>query len=98
MVGRQGEKEEGEEENRKRMMNTIIPVSGMTAGHQALYERALKMIPWATQTNAKRYDTDLMPARPPFIERAKGCRMWDMDNKEYIDFRCSLGPIILGYC
>ena len=23
--------------------------------------------------------------------------MWDMDNKEYIDFRCSLGPIILGY-
>ena len=73
------------------------PTTGMTASHEALYLRALKIIPWATQTNAKRYDADLIPARPPFIERAKGCRMWDLDNKEYIDFRCSLGPIILGY-
>ncbi len=69
----------------------------MTASHEALYERALKVIPWATQTNAKRYDAGMIAARPPFIKRAKGCRMWDLDNKEYIDFRCSLGPIILGY-
>ncbi len=71
--------------------------TGMSASHEALYHRALKSIPWATQTNAKRYDADKIAARPPFIERAKGCRMWDLDDKEYIDFRCSLGPIILGY-
>ncbi|MBC7185624.1 MAG: aminotransferase class III-fold pyridoxal phosphate-dependent enzyme [Calditrichaeota bacterium] len=34
---------------------------------------------------------------PPFIRRAKGCRLWDLDGREYIDFRCALGPIILGY-
>ncbi len=34
---------------------------------------------------------------PPFIKRAKGCRIWDLDDREYIDYRCALGPIILGY-
>jgi glutamate-1-semialdehyde 2,1-aminomutase len=34
---------------------------------------------------------------PPFIRRASGCRLWDLDGRVYIDFRCALGPIILGY-
>ncbi|MCR4438070.1 MAG: aminotransferase class III-fold pyridoxal phosphate-dependent enzyme [bacterium] len=34
---------------------------------------------------------------PPFIRRGAGCRLWDLDGREYIDFRCALGPIILGY-
>lgn len=71
--------------------------ASMSPAHWAHYQRALSHIPWATQTNAKRYDTDFIPAQPPFIERAKGCRMWDMDGKEYIDYRAALGPIILGY-
>ena len=78
-------------------MNPVTPTAGMTASHEALYYRALKIIPWATQTNAKRFDAEMIAARPPFIQSAKGCRMWDLDNKEYIDYRCALGPIILGY-
>jgi glutamate-1-semialdehyde aminotransferase len=35
---------------------------------------------------------------PKFIVRGKGCRLWDMEGKEYIDFRLSLGPVTLGYC
>ncbi len=69
----------------------------MTPKHKEHYDRALKHIPWGTQTNAKRYDADLIASRPPFIDRGKGCRIWDLDNKEYIDYRCSLGPITLGY-
>jgi len=69
----------------------------MTPKHQDLFQRALEKIPWATQTNAKRHDADGVTTRPPFIQRAKGCRMWDLDNREYIDFRCALGPITLGY-
>jgi len=68
----------------------------MTVTHETHYQKSLSRIPWATQTNAKRYQPDMDPM-PPFIERAQGCRMWDMDGKEYIDYRCSLGPIILGY-
>ncbi|MDQ8183114.1 aminotransferase class III-fold pyridoxal phosphate-dependent enzyme [Pelagicoccus sp. SDUM812005] len=78
-------------------MNPSIDLSSMSPRHAAHYASALKRIPWATQTNAKRYDGELVPSRPPFLKRAKGCRVWDLDNKEYIDYKASLGPIILGY-
>lgn len=69
----------------------------MTPKNQECFQRALKQIPWATQTNAKRHDMDGVTQRPPFIKRAKGCRLWDLDDREYIDFRAALGPITLGY-
>ncbi len=34
---------------------------------------------------------------PYFAERASGCRYWDVDGNEYIDFMCGYGPIVLGY-
>lgn len=34
---------------------------------------------------------------PAQIVRGKGCRVWDADGNEYIDFRNSLGPVTLGY-
>ncbi|MDG2167449.1 MAG: aminotransferase class III-fold pyridoxal phosphate-dependent enzyme [Opitutales bacterium] len=69
----------------------------MTTENHRHLERALKSIPWASQTNAKRYGHDDIEERPAFIKRAKGCRMWDLDEREYIDYRAALGPIILGY-
>ncbi|RKY74605.1 hypothetical protein DRQ12_13055 [candidate division KSB1 bacterium] len=37
-------------------------------------------------------------SEPALIVRGKGCRVWDADGNEYIDFRNGLGPITLGYC
>lgn len=34
---------------------------------------------------------------PAQIVRGKGCRVWDADGNEYIDFRNALGPVTLGY-
>ena len=34
---------------------------------------------------------------PRFLERAKGCRIWDVDGNEYIDYLMAFGPILLGY-
>ena len=34
---------------------------------------------------------------PPFISRAKGCLLWDVDGNKYIDYICSWGPMILGH-
>jgi glutamate-1-semialdehyde 2,1-aminomutase len=34
---------------------------------------------------------------PQFFERGLGCRVWDVDGNEYVDFMCSYGPIILGH-
>ena len=61
------------------------------------WARAEEVIPWGTQTNAKRLVPALSEEMPAFIERAEGCRIVDVDGREYIDYRCSLGPIFLGY-
>ncbi|MEF3302678.1 aminotransferase class III-fold pyridoxal phosphate-dependent enzyme [Paenibacillus sp. GYB003] len=37
------------------------------------------------------------PEEPGVIVRGKGCRVWDADGRDYIDFRNGLGPVTLGY-
>lgn len=34
---------------------------------------------------------------PIFVERGKGSTIWDVDGKQYIDYVCSWGPLILGH-
>jgi glutamate-1-semialdehyde 2,1-aminomutase len=34
---------------------------------------------------------------PLFVDRADGCRIWDMDGREYIDLCCSHGATLLGH-
>ena len=34
---------------------------------------------------------------PQFFARAEGCRLWDVDGREVIDFMCSWGPVVLGH-
>src|SRR5262245_43237126 len=35
--------------------------------------------------------------RPMYIDRADGCRVWDLDGKEYLDLCCSHGATLLGH-
>ena len=39
----------------------------------------------------------IAPGYPQFFSRADGCRVWDVDDNEYIDFMCAWGPNLLGY-
>ncbi len=59
-------------------------------------ERQSRFIPGGSSTCSKR--ARFQPQEPPVIVRGKGCRVWDGDGREFIDFRCALGPISLGYC
>lgn len=62
---------------------------------QDLRQRARKVIPngmWGHMNAAR-----LPPGYPQFFARAEGCRLWDADGREYIDFMCSYGPMVLGY-
>jgi glutamate-1-semialdehyde 2,1-aminomutase len=34
---------------------------------------------------------------PLLIDRAKGCRVWDLDGREYLDLCCSHGATLLGH-
>ena len=57
--------------------------------------RAREVIPGGMygHQNASR----LPEAYPQFFSHAQGCRIWDIDGNEYIDFMCSYGPVILGH-
>ena len=40
----------------------------------------------------------LMPeGYPQYFRKADGCRLWDVEDNEYIDYMCSYGPMLLGY-
>ncbi len=32
-----------------------------------------------------------------YLERGRGCRVWDVDGNEYIDYLMAFGPFLLGY-
>ncbi len=61
-------------------------------------DRALAVTPIASQTMSKMPDASLRGRFPFFFVRGEGCRVWDLDGNEYLDFESCLGPIVLGYC
>lgn len=63
-----------------------------------LWARAEQVISGGSQTASKRATAYALGAFPAYAERSKGCRVWDVDGNEYIDYLLALGPITLGYC
>ena len=61
-------------------------------------ERAEAVIPLGTQTFSKSRTQFPVGASPLFAKSADSCRVWDIDDNEYIDFISGLASIILGYC
>ncbi len=62
-----------------------------------LKSRAGKVIPSYTQTFSKGPTQYVQGVAPSFIARGEGCRVWDVDGNEYIDYPMALGPITLGH-
>lgn len=63
----------------------------------ALWQEAERLMPGGSQTNSKRPGHFAFGQYPIFAARAEGCRIWDVDGNEYVDFVNGLGPITLGY-
>jgi glutamate-1-semialdehyde 2,1-aminomutase len=59
---------------------------------EELQKRALKVMPGA-QSNLR----IPLVAKPTFIVKGQGARLWDADGKEYIDYMIAAGPGILGH-
>src|SRR5262249_18424665 len=59
--------------------------------------RSRKVIPGCAQTFSKSYTQYVQGVAPVFLERGKGCRVWDVDGNQYIDYVQGLLPNILGY-
>lgn len=65
---------------------------------QALYRKALGIIPGGTQLLSKRPELFLPDQWPAYFAKAEGARVWDLDGREYLDFtHCGVGTCALGY-
>ena len=62
---------------------------------EQLFERAVKCIPGGVNSPVRAYGA--IGEAPRFIDRGDGCRIYDVDGKEYIDYIDSWGPMILGH-
>ncbi len=61
----------------------------------ALFDRAQKLIPGGVNSPVRACKS--VGTAPLFIDRADGCRLWDADGREFIDYVGSWGPMILGH-
>ncbi len=61
----------------------------------ALFARAQKVIPGGVNSPARAFGA--VGREPVFIAKGDGCRVWDVDGNEYIDFVGSWGPLLLGH-
>jgi glutamate-1-semialdehyde 2,1-aminomutase len=65
---------------------------------ETLYQRALGLIPAATQTLAKGPGQFVRGVAPKYLSRGRGAHVWDVDGNRYLDFSMGVGPLSLGYC
>lgn len=62
---------------------------------QELFEEAKKFLVGGVNSPVRSFKS--VGGVPPFIERASGSRVFDVDGNEYIDYLASWGPLILGH-
>jgi len=65
---------------------------------QELYKKAKGVIPGGNMLLSKRAEMFLPDQWPAYFSKAKGCRVWDLDGREYIDMSImGIGTNTLGY-
>ena len=60
-----------------------------------LFDLARQYIPGGVNSPVRAFRN--VGGDPFFVRRAKGCRIWDVDGRELIDFVGTWGPAILGH-
>ncbi len=62
---------------------------------RALYQRALRLLPGGVNSPVRAFGT--VGGTPVFMDHGRGSHLWDVDGREYLDYVCSWGPLILGH-
>jgi len=62
---------------------------------EALFAEALRYIPGGVNSPVRAFRA--VGGQPFFVHKAAGCRVWDVDGNEYIDYVGTWGPAILGH-
>ena len=67
----------------------------MTDFNQTLFDRARQVIPGGVNSPVRAFRA--VGGTPRFVKRAQGAYFWDANDKRYIDYIGSWGPMILGH-
>ena len=67
----------------------------MTDLNQTLFDRAKQVIPGGVNSPVRAFRA--VGGTPRFVKRAQGPYFWDANDKRYIDYIGSWGPMILGH-
>jgi len=67
----------------------------MTDLNQTLFDRARQVIPGGVNSPVRAFRA--VGGTPRFVKRAQGAYFWDANDKRYIDYIGSWGPMILGH-
>src|SRR3954453_13194770 len=59
------------------------------------FDRACRVIPGGVNSPARAFGA--VGGEPPFMARAEGAHLYDIDGNQYIDYIGSWGPMILGH-
>ena len=62
---------------------------------EQLFETAKTYFPGGVNSPVRAFKS--VEGAPLFIKKGDGCKIWDEDGNEFIDFCCSWGPLILGH-
>ncbi len=67
----------------------------MSTGSESLFQKARTVIPGGVNSPVRAFQS--VGGTPIFIDRASGCRIYDVDGASYIDYVGSWGPMIVGH-
>jgi len=67
----------------------------MTSRNQTLFEKSQKLIPGGVNSPVRAFGS--VGGTPVFFKRGQGAWLWDEDDKAYIDYIGSWGPMVLGH-
>jgi glutamate-1-semialdehyde 2,1-aminomutase len=78
--------------------NIIRNEGALMGTGEKLWKRAKQVIPGGNMLLSKRAEMFLPEQWPAYFSKAKGCKVWDLDGKEYTDMSImGVGTNILGY-
>ena len=77
------------------MQQIITQRHGMQKTSKELFAQAQKRIPGGVNSPVRAFSS--VGLDPRYITSGSGCRLFDADGREYIDFVCSWGALIAGH-
>ena len=78
-----------------RQLQDSIESTVVTSRNQQLFELSQKLIPGGVNSPVRAFRS--VGGTPVFFKRGHGAYVWDEDDKQYVDYVGSWGPMILGH-